>query len=463
MRRTFPKRLLTVILLAFILLNAVSCAFLPFAGTDYFTELSHPKEPLPQGSILPLNEDCRYVSDYLEYWGMPAFQKTKLITVEKFYTDYFIGDLPESYALSEEVYDLYREYFADRHDFDERVPQNVTGALITCFQAAAKDQYAVYMTAESFGEYQQSFEGDYVGAGIYVQHDSLRDESVVLNVFPSSPAAEAGVTAGDIILSVNSLPLAGDTYESAFAMMKGKAGERITLEILRDGEKLTLSLVLRKIESYSVSWRMLATDESIGYIKIEEFNAKTADQFKRAFDAALEAGAEKLIFDLRDNPGGEINAIADVLDYLLADGGPIAHFRYKEGTELAKENTTFYADDGHEANLPMAVLCNENTASAGELFTAALRDYNVATVVGDVTYGKGTMQNIIALPDGSAFTISVARYDPPYGENYEGVGIIPHVSVSLPEEIASTNAFLRNEEDDTQLQAAIRALNAPLV
>jgi carboxyl-terminal processing protease len=232
---------------------------------------------------------------------------------------------------------------------------------------------------------------------------------------------------------------------------------------LRGEESFSLDLTLRKIESYSVSWRMLSEDESIGYIKIEEFNAKTAAQFKHAYDSALAAGAEKLIFDLRDNPGGEINSIADVLDYLLADGGPIAHCRYRENSPLASESESFYADDGHAADLPMAVLCNKNTASAGELFTAALRDYNVATIVGEVTYGKGTMQNIFALPDGTAFTVSVARYDPPYGENYEGVGVIPHISVSLPEDAIKTGSFLLNEAEDTQLQAAIGALNAPLV
>lgn len=467
MRHPLPKRLLCACLLVLILFTTAACAFLPFNfsfGTpDYFTELSDAKELLPAGSELPQNDGCEYVSDYLEFWGMPSFQPTKLITVEKFYTEYFIGTVPALYTLSSTVYDLYRGYFADRTDFNESIPQNVTGALITCFQSAVEDKYAVYMAPKSFEEYQQSFEANYVGLGIYVQHDSLRDETVILNVFEGSPAAEAPILKGDILLSVNGIALSGATYESAFSLLQGKSGDKVNLLVLRDGEELSFTLTLRKIESFSVTWRLLAQDESIAYIKIEEFNAKTAEQFKKAFDAAVAAGAESLIFDLRDNPGGEINAIADVLDYLLADGGPIAHFRYKEGSELDKENSSFYADDGHATDLPMAVLCNENTASAGELFTAALRDYNVATVVGETTYGKGTMQNMVSLPDGSAFTISVARYDPPYGENYEGVGIVPHIQVALPAYVESINAFLRHDEDDSQLQAAVNALNAPLV
>ena len=463
MRLIHLKRFLAALLLSLILLSASACAFLDLGQVSYFTELSESKAVLEQGSILPQNKDCQYASDYLAYWGMPSFQPTKLITVEKFYHDYYIGTLPDLYTLSEEVYNLYREYFNGRPDFNERMPENVTAALISCFQEAAGDRYAVYMDADSFGEYNESFQGDYVGTGIYVQHDYVRDETVVLNVFENSPAKDAGLLAGDIILSVNEVPLSGATYDQAFAMMKGKEGDRVALRVRRGQETLTLTLTLRKIESYTVSFRLLAQDESIACIKIEEFNAKTAEQFKKAYDAAVAAGAKKLIFDLRDNPGGEINAIADVLDYLLPDGGPIAHFRYKEGSPLESEDTTFYADDGHKCELPMAVLCNGGTASAGELFTAALRDYKVATVVGETTYGKGTMQNMISLPDGSAFTVSIAKYDPPYGENYEGVGITPHVEVSLPEEIEGINAFLRNDEDDTQLQAAVHELGGPLV
>lgn len=461
------KRLIAVLLLSLILLSATSCV-VSFDEPSYFTELSAEKPILAKGTPLPKNEDCEYVSDYLAFWGMPSFQVTKLITVEKFYEEYYVGALPDLYAHSETVYDLYRDFFANRPEFDQSIPQNVTGALITCFQDAANDRHAVYMNEENFEAYSESFEGSYVGVGIYVQYDAVRDLSVVLNVFKHSPAEEAGLLPGDIILSVNDLPLSGETYEKAFASIKGKAGDRITLTIMRNGETFTLpELTLRQIESYSVSFRLLAQDERIGLIKIEEFNAKTAEQFKNAYNEAIEAGAEKLIFDLRDNPGGEINAIADVLDYLLPDGGPIVHFRYKEGSPFAEKNTTYYADDGHASDLPMAVLCNAGTASAGELFTAALRDYGVAKIIGETTYGKGSMQTIIALSDGSAFTVSVASYDPPYGENYEGVGIIPHVEVALPEEVASVNAFLRNDKDDTQLQVAVGELggntDAPLI
>ena len=192
-------------------------------------------------------------------------------------------------------------------------------------------------------------------------------------------------------------------------------------------------------------------------MKIEQFDSKTAEQFRKAIDDLIAKNVEGFIFDVRGNPGGELNSIVNVLDYLLPDGEPIAYFRYDQN--LGKQDVVYKAKDGHEVNLPMTVLCDQYTASAGELFTSALRDYGVATVIGVRTYGKGTAQSLFDLRDGTAFTMSTARYDPPKAANYEGVGVAPHITVVLDEKAASINAFLRDDAIDNQLQEAIKEIN----
>jgi len=185
---------------------------------------------------------------------------------------------------------------------------------------------------------------------------------------------------------------------------------------------------------------------------IQSFDLITPEQFFSAMDDLLAQGAEGFIFDLRYNPGGDLSSITKILDYLLPEG-PIIRIHYKSGEEEVMKS------DANYLNMPLAVLINGRTASAAELFSAAIKDYELGTLVGTTTYGKGTMQATMPLEDNSAVVISIAKYNPPFSDNYDGVGIAPDVEVELDEELQKVNRFKIADIDDNQLQTAIAVLN----
>ena len=214
---------------------------------------------------------------------------------------------------------------------------------------------------------------------------------------------------------------------------------------------MTLSRAV--VKTQTVTTRMLDADTA--YVRIIEFDIPTTEEFTTAMDALIADGAKRFVFDVRNNPGGNVTAVCGVLDYLLPEGPIIRTY-----TGSGEENTV--NSDAKCLDAPMAVLINGNTASGGELFTAALRDYNKATVIGTTSFGKGTMQTVVPLSNGGALKISTEMYNPPYGENYEGVGITPDKTVELSEE-ALANFYRLTDEEDVQLMAALDEVrNMPL-
>ena len=388
--------------------------------------------------------------------GITGYDANKVNQIALYYRFYYIGgSLPDNRRTATSVRTLFDEYFAE---IDQNDTEAMTTAVILCYQQAVGDRYATYFDKESYGEQMSDQNAEFVGIGVYVSYDMRENSVQVLSVFKDTPAFEAGILPGDYLVSVDGVGIEEIGYTELVNRIRGEEDSYVTVGVLRDGEALSFTMQRKKVESVSVSYRQLAQDQSIGYVKIEQFDAKTAEQFKKAIDDLLSCGVEGLIFDLRGNPGGEVTAIKEVLDYLLPDGKVIVRFRYDEGYDGTAEEIHI-AQDGHEVTLPMTVLCDSYTASAGELFTSALRDHEMATVIGVTTYGKGTAQALIELRDGTALTISTARYDPPSGENYEGVGITPHIVVELDEEAAKINAFLRDDAIDNQLQAAVAEID----
>jgi carboxyl-terminal processing protease len=306
------------------------------------------------------------------------------------------------------------------------------------------------MPKDKFSVFLQENRGTMVGIGVRVIFDNDKNLIEVISVMPDSPAEAGGMLPGDYIYKVGSEYISELGYFASVEKIKGEKGTEVTLTVLRGSnylEEKVMTFIRDEVNMQTVSSRKI--NENIGYIRILEFNKETPNEFISAMEELQHNGATQFIFDVRYNPGGDLDGIQKTLDYLLPEG-PIIRIVYKDGHEEVKYSDANFVD------VPMIVLINENTASAAELFAAALRDYEKATLIGVKTYGKGTMQTILGLGDGSGLRISQYMYNPPYGDNYENIGVFPHIEVKLPEELLKEKNFYKlTDDEDTQLQAAI--------
>lgn len=351
---------------------------------------------------------------------------TKLKEMDKLIRSIFVGNIDDNY-LSDKILEGY-----------------INGL---------NDKYSRYYSIDEMSSYMNSLNSELIGIGVYVVYDDTQQGIYITGLMPNSPALNAGMQIGDVITKVEDITLSVETYYEALAAVPGNEGDIRKIEIKRApdyDQTIQLEIEIKKVIQNTVNYQML--DNSIALIEILQFNTPTAEEFKTILDKAINDGAEKFIFDVRNNPGGALDAIVDVLDRLLPDG-PIIRIVSSDGSERVISSSNKATLDA-----PMVVLVNNNTASAAELFTSALRDYNIATIIGEKTYGKGTMQSIRYLPDGSGISISSNMYNPPYGDNYEGIGIIPHIEVKLTQEQLA-NFYKLTIEEDPQIQAAIKELN----
>lgn len=316
------------------------------------------------------------------------------------------------------------------------------------------DPHAGYYNVDNYRELQLSIHGELVGIGIRVTLEQLDEDGtervVIFEVMENTPAEEAGVKPGDVIYSVEGSLYTDLGYDKTVDKMLGKEGTTLHFEVLRDDEIVEFSIQRRQFDSQLVTYKMTDADEKIGYVRIYQFGYTTVNQFKKAVNSLLEAGAEKLIFDVRNNPGGEYDTIKQILDFLLPEG-KIVITKDKQGNENAEMS------DAAEIDVPMVVLANKSSASAAELFTAALMDYDKAYFIGVPTYGKGTIQTTFPLSDGSAVKFSTQYYLPPSGVSYDGTGITPDMEVKLSEH-SEKHFYLISESEDEQLVAAIKYL-----
>ena len=355
--------------------------------------------------------------------------------------------------------------------------------MLKAYAIASGDRYAMYYSQEEYEALISDNTGNAVGIGIMVQSDIEGKTLTIVHVIPGSPAEEAGVLAGDVVLYVGTgedrVSVAEAGASVASDRLVGEAGTKAEFTVLRDGEEIPFAVMRAAIKTVSVEMKVSATDPTVGIIDIYEFNTETPVQFKQAMTALMAAGCTKVIFDVRDNPGGDLNSISAVLSYFLEEGQTLLSTVEKDGTTTTYvvEAVSFSESSGYQSCRvaqeeigmyrsfigSMTVLTNGNTASAAELFTAALKDYGLARVVGDTTYGKGIIQSIIPLSywgyEG-AVKLTVGYYNPPISGNYDGVGIVPDVACTLSEEAAGISLYLLPEEKDGQLLAAINDLNA---
>ena len=315
---------------------------------------------------------------------------------------------------------------------------------------AMGDRWSYYIPASELPSFLENSENAYVGIGVTVQATEDNSGLMVIAVQPGGPAEEAGVQVGDVIIQVDGESAQDCTVTEISAMIKGEEGTVVSITVLRSGEGITMSMTRKRMETTVASSKLL--NEHVGLVTIQNFDERCADETIAAIKALLNQGADMLLFDVRNNPGGYVDELTKVLDYLLPEGDLIRTV----GTDGSDETVT---SDASCVKVPMAVLINENTYSAAELFAADLSEYGAAKLFGQQTSGKGFYQYVFQFADGSAAGISVGRYYTGHGASLEGIGLTPDETVKLDDE---SEALLYNgmlePEDDAQLQAALSYL-----
>ncbi len=346
----------------------------------------------------------------------------------------------------EEIDGIYRDnYIGELND------ETMEEALIYGYLLGTGDRYTQYMTAEEYDSFFEDLNGDMVGIGVIAAYtDDMAIE--ICAVVPDSPAEKSGIQCGDLIVAVEGESTAELGYDTAIDRIKGDEGTDVSLSVLRGKDLLTITCTRAPVKTLSVMHHMFENEaDRIGIVKILEFDATTPTQFRDAVNSLIDEGARSFIFDVRDNLGGELSSVVDVLDMLLPEG-PVIIISDADGNESQ------LSSGPSELDAPMTVLVNEYTASAAELFSSCLRDYGKAKLVGVHTFGKGCMQNIMQLSDGSALRITVKMYRSPYSDNYDGIGLEPDVNVELSESAITKNPYTIKDTDDNQLLAAVKTL-----
>ena len=359
----------------------------------------------------------------------------------------------ESFNKLLEVDAMYRNLYVKDLDEDELIDGILAGYVM-----GSGDRFGAYYPAEEFQTYMDSLNGDMQGIGVNVIWSADYGAIEIINVMPDSPALEAGVEPGDLIVYVgDEMESVADLgYYGALAKLQGKAGTTAVFTVARGKhyeETVSFSILRGYVTEQTVMYHVYALDSTVGVVKITGFDRATPDQFFHAVQTLLAGGCTRLVVDVRNNPGGELQAICSVLDYLLPSG-PVIRTVDRDGNE-----EVVYYSDAKALDVPMAVLVNENTASAGELFCSALQDYDKAVIVGTQTYGKGSMQTIRQLSDGSGLSVTYRYYCPPFSDNYDGVGVTPDVVVEPAGAMLEKNIYKITDEEDNQLQAAVAELN----
>lgn len=392
-------------------------------------------------SLSSCNADKDFVAGRLSEMEIPEFHKEKLKGIEIVYRDYYVEEIPSADILTGEVAAVYFEHFHD--EIDTANPDEVTDALINSYISVIGDKYSFYRSAEEHEQYEADMSGSFSGIGVSIIYNYADQTMTITEVYPESGAADAGMKIGDRIVKVNGVPITEIGYQQAVYTIRGETGTTVDITLDRNGEEITVTATRKKVVEQSVIYSI--DENKIGYIKISAFNSNTPEQFETAINYVLENGAVGIVYDLRSNPGGYLNAVVKMLYRIAPKGTPIVSFSHEYAAEY-KDRTEA------SISLPTVVICNESTASAGELFTAAMRDFETlgffdVTIVGQKTYGKGVMQNTYTFTDDSSITLTVAYYNPPSGENYDGKGITPDVSVE------------ESDEGDLQLDTAYIEIN----
>ena len=348
----------------------------------------------------------------------------------------------DDYTKLEQLSDLIQEKFIGEADVTAMEDAAAMGMI-----AALGDRWSHYISAAEYQAYQDQMNNSYVGVGITIQ---LREDGYldIVDVVPGGPADGVGILAGDILIRADGADCAELGLDGT--RDRGEENTDVSLTVKREGEEITFEVTRAYFEVPVVSYQLL--EDTVGYIAIENFDSRCADETIAAIEDLLSQGATALLFDVRNNPGGYKTELCEVLDYLLPEG-PLFRSEYYDGTVKVDESGPEHLD------IPMGVLVNSESYSAAEFFAAALREYDAAFVAGQQTTGKGYFQQTYQLSDGSAVGLSVGKYTTPNGVSLADVGITPDIEVEVDEELFWQIYYGNVEpEEDPQIQAAMDAL-----
>ena len=340
-----------------------------------------------------------------------------------------------------EVNKTIEQRYVGEADTDAAMDSLLTGYV------SAVDKYSTYLNEEEYASYTSQMNGKYSGAGITVKYISATGLLKIINVKSNSPAAQADIEIGDIIVKIGDRNVEEMSYEEAINLLRAENGTVISLSLLRGEQELIKSVTIGEYVTSSVEYEMIEGD--VGYVAISEFDNTTFDDFKKAVESLENDGAAQFIFDVRNNTGGSLTSVVNILDFLLPEG-TLVTLKDNAGKE------TVHSSDANSFSKKYAVLINGSTYSGGELFAAAVRDFKAGTLVGETTYGKGYAQEIIPLSRGALY-LSTKMYYPPNGENYDGVGVSPDVEAKLSAQLED-RFYELDYKEDTQIIAALNAL-----
>lgn len=324
-------------------------------------------------------------------------------------------------------------------------------AIYDSIMEGLDDPYSVYYTAEEFADLMETNSGEYVGVGCVVTQDVDMTISVVRPV-PGSPAEEAGIMAEDIIVQVDDMEIIDQELTFVVDQIRGEEGTTAYIKVYRPSinDYLEFNVERRVVENVSVYSEILEGD--IGYIQVQQFYENTSTEFTTAIEFLESQNVKGIIVDVRDNPGGLLTAVVDMCSYIM-DGGVVCTTKDKSGFAIEEYKDT----DDHSLDIPMVVLINGNSASASEIFAGAMKDTDKAEIVGTQSYGKGIVQSVIPLSDGTAIKLTVAKYFTPDGHDIHEIGVEPDYVVELPD--GKLSAVNVEREDDTQLEEAVKIIN----
>ena len=343
----------------------------------------------------------------------------------------------------EEIYNTIDDYYLNGIDND-KMKDGIYKGMVD----SLGDPYTVYYNSEEYKQFTSSSSGTYSGIGVAVSQNVTTGAITIVKTFKKGSGEKEGMKPGDVIYKVEGKKIEGLELSKVVSMIKGEEGTFVKVTVLRDGKEIEFNLERKKLEVDTVNYRMEdRSGKKIGYISVSEFDEVTASQFKSAISELNKEGMEGLVIDLRDNPGGLLDVTCEMLDRMIKKG--LLVYTVDKNGNRVDENAT----DSDSFDKPVAILVNGNSASASEVFSGAMKDYDAATLVGTRTFGKGIVQSIVPFGDGTAMKVTVSKYYTPNGVNIHGTGIEPDVVVELSKDATKNGKYDRKY--DNQLNKAL--------